>query len=195
MENPSGDHAPRLITPKGPPRAKTGLSRHAADRSAPGGEADQNPGKADIADGMSEVGGTPDLPWTRPEGPFIAKNGLSPHHNNRNVAHRDAGGGRRRQHQKQPIRADDVLAVFRGPRSVSEGTSSGPDKLQKTVPPPRGAEKGSFRYAPAHGHLPRTSRIGQGTVVPPIDLGQGATIPYAGCMVPGGATLQEGWPG
>jgi len=30
---------------------------------------------------------------------LLAKNGLSPHHNNRNVAHRGAGGGSRPQHQ------------------------------------------------------------------------------------------------
>ncbi len=55
---------------------------------------------------MSEVGGTPDLPWTRPEGPFIAMNGLWPIHNsNRNMAHRGAGGGSRPQHQKLTLMA------------------------------------------------------------------------------------------
>ncbi len=44
---------------------------------------------------------------------LVAKNGLSPHHNSRNVAHRDAGGASRRQQQKQSFRAGDVLALFR----------------------------------------------------------------------------------
>ncbi len=52
---------------------KSGLPAPCPFTSAIGGEADGIRAKVDIADGMSEVGGTPDLPWTRPEGPFIAK--------------------------------------------------------------------------------------------------------------------------
>ncbi len=37
------------------------------------GEAEAITRKSDIADGMSEAGGIPDLPWASPEGPFIAK--------------------------------------------------------------------------------------------------------------------------
>jgi hypothetical protein len=32
------------------------------------------------------------------------------------------------------------------PKSLSEGAISGPDKLQKAVPPPRGTEKGAIPY-------------------------------------------------
>ena len=41
------------------------------------GEAEAITRKSDIADGMSEAGGIPDLPWASPEGPFIAKSGSS----------------------------------------------------------------------------------------------------------------------
>ncbi len=48
--------------------------------------------------------------------------------------------------QQQPFRVDDFLAVFRGPKSLSEGAVSGPDKLQETVPPPRKTEKDAIPY-------------------------------------------------
>ena len=53
----------------------SGLLRAAAVRSALGGEADVISTITDIADGMSEVGGTPDLPWTCPECRFLAISG------------------------------------------------------------------------------------------------------------------------
>jgi hypothetical protein len=39
------------------------------------------------------------------------------------------------------------------PKSLSEGTVSGPDKLQKTVAPPGGAERGAIRYMGVAGLL------------------------------------------
>ncbi len=43
--------------------------------------------------------------------PSLAKNGLSPHRNNRNVAHRDAGGGRRPPHQTRTMRDFDTPSL------------------------------------------------------------------------------------
>ncbi len=58
---------------------EVGLSRREsaelAGSAGARGEAEAITRKSDIADGMSEAGGIPDLPWASPEGPFIAISG------------------------------------------------------------------------------------------------------------------------
>ncbi len=62
--------------------------------------------------------------------------------------------------QKQPFRADDILEWFKAPKSLSEGAISGPDKLQKTVPPPRGTEKGAIRDPSPRRNVAGGSAVG-----------------------------------
>ncbi len=56
---------------------RNGPSATPPGRSAPEGEADEIDAKADIADGMSEAGGIPDLNRAWPSGPNLANSGRS----------------------------------------------------------------------------------------------------------------------
>ena len=62
--------------------------------------------------------------------------------------------------QEQPFRADDILGWLKAPKSLSEGVNSGPDKLQKTVPPPRGTEKGAIRDPSPRQNVASGSAVG-----------------------------------
>ena len=54
--------------------------------------------------------------------------------------------------QQLTFRADDVLALFRGSRPLSEGANSGPDQLRKVVLPPWKTDRGAMPHLCRRGH-------------------------------------------
>ncbi len=119
-----------------PLRVNNGPSATPPGRSAPGGEADEIGGKADVGPRTSAFGVRADSLAYPTECPFVAISGLTPLFNsNRNPAHRDAGGGSDLKHHKQSFKHHFLTARFPwSPRRKPRVGNTLDSSLQAGVP-------------------------------------------------------------